>query len=109
MPVDTVRIAYMLLIAVVIAVAMKIVGIVLITSLLIVPAAAARRLSRSPEQMALLAALAGVAAVVLGLFASMRWDLPSGPSIVVAAVTLFALAMVAPDRLTWGTKLENRP
>lgn len=108
-PVDTVRIAYMLLIAVVIAVAMKIVGIVLITSLLIVPAAAARRLSRSPEQMALLAALAGIAAVVLGLLASLRWDLPSGPSIVVAAVALFALAMMVPDRLTWGTKLENRP
>lgn len=108
-PVDTVRFAYMLLVAVVIAVAMKIVGIVLITSLLIVPAATARRLARSPEQMALLAAVVGIAAVVIGLLASLRWDLPSGPSIVVAAVALFALAMLAPDRLTWATKLESRP
>lgn len=108
-PVDAMRIAHMLLIAIVIAVAMKIVGVVLITALLIVPAAAARRLARSPEQMALFAALAGIIAVVIGLLASLRWDLPSGPSIVVAAVALFALAMMAPDRLTWGTKLEDRP
>jgi zinc transport system permease protein len=99
-PVDTVRLIHMLLIAIVIAVAMKIVGIILITSLLIVPAAAARRLARSPEQMAALAALAGAAAVLIGLLGSLRWDLPSGPAIVVAAVALFALAMLAPDRLT---------
>jgi zinc transport system permease protein len=59
--------------------------------------------------MALFAALAGVIAVLAGLFASLRWDLPSGPSIVVAAVALFTLAMAAPDRLTWGSKLEHRP
>jgi zinc transport system permease protein len=108
-PVNAIRIAHMLLIAIVIAVAMKIVGIVLITALLIIPAATARRLACSPEQMALFAALAGVIAVLAGLFASLRWDLPSGPSIVVAAVALFTLAMAAPDRLTWGSKLEHRP
>jgi zinc transport system permease protein len=58
--------ALMLLIAVVIAVAMKIVGVLLITSLLIIPAAAAQRHARSPEQMALGASLLGMLAVCAG-------------------------------------------
>src|SRR3546814_18251752 len=85
----------MLLIAIGIATAMKIVGIVLITSLLIIPAAAARRLSRTPEQMAVAASLIGCAAVGAGIWGSFTWDTPSGPSIVVAATVLFALRLVA--------------
>lgn len=92
--VPAVRLAFMLLIALVIAIAMKIVGIVLITSLLIVPAAAARRLSRTPEQMAVIASLLGCAAVAGGIWGSFTWDTPSGPSIVVAATLLFALGLV---------------
>ena len=93
-----VRLAYMLLLAVVIALAMKIVGILLITSLLIIPAAAARRLAGSPEAMAVLASLTGALAVVLGLLGSLRWDTPSGPSVVLAAGALFALGAVTPLR-----------
>jgi zinc transport system permease protein len=93
-----VRLAFMLLIAIVIAVAMKVVGILLITSLLIIPAAAARRFARSPEIMAALASLFGGAAVGLGLWASLRWDTPAGPSVVVAATALFALGFAAPGR-----------
>ncbi len=91
-----VRLAFMLLIAIVIAVAMKVVGILLITSLLIIPAAAARRFARSPEGMAILASLLGCAAVGLGLWASLRWDTPAGPSVVVAATSLFALGSAIP-------------
>jgi len=93
-----VRLAFMLLIAIVIAVAMKVVGILLITSLLIIPAAAARRFARSPEGMAILASLLGCAAVGLGLWASLRWDTPAGPSVVVAATALFALGFAVPGR-----------
>jgi zinc transport system permease protein len=93
-----VRLAFMLLIAIVIAVAMKVVGILLITSLLIIPAAAARRFARSPEGMALLASLFGCAAIGLGLWASLRWDTPAGPSVVVAATALFVLGFAAPGR-----------
>jgi zinc transport system permease protein len=85
----TVEIVYVLLIAVVVAIAMKIVGILLVTSLLIIPAAAARGVSRTPERMALVSALFGVLAVVAGLFASREWDTPAGPSIVVAAFAVF--------------------
>ena len=84
----------MLLMAAVIAIAMKIVGILLITSLLIIPAAAARRFAATPEQMAVMAAIIGVLAVVSGLYGSLSWDTPSGPSIVVAALGLFLLSLL---------------
>jgi zinc transport system permease protein len=88
-----VKLYFMLLLALVIAIAMKIVGILLITSLLIIPAAAARRFAATPEVMAVIASLIGVVAVVAGLFGSLRFDTPSGPSIVVAALVLFALSL----------------
>jgi zinc transport system permease protein len=63
----------------------------LITALLIIPAATARRLSQSPERMVLLATLIGMIAVSGGL--SMSWFLnsPAGPSIVVSAFLLFVM------------------
>jgi len=78
----------------VIAISMKIVGVLLITALLIIPAATARRFARGPEAMAVLAAGIGVVAVIGGLFGSLEWDTPSGPSIVVAALGLFLLALL---------------
>ncbi len=95
-----VRLAFMLIIAVVIAIAMKIVGILLITSLLIIPAATARRFARSPEAMAVMAIGAGALAVAGGLFGSLQWDTPSGPSVVVAAVILFALSFAVQGAMT---------
>lgn len=97
-PVDLMRLALVLLIAITIAAAMKIVGVLLITSLLIIPAATARRFARTPEQMAVLAAFIGAAAVGAGLYASLYFDTPSGPSIVVAAAAMFALSAVTPQR-----------
>ncbi len=94
-PVRLARTAFMLLIALVVAVAMKIVGVVLVTSLLIIPAAAARRFAASPEMMAVAAAAIGAVAVGGGLGFSLAWDTPSGPSIVVAAAGLFLLASLA--------------
>ncbi|MEC9369380.1 MAG: metal ABC transporter permease [Pseudomonadota bacterium] len=88
-------VVFMLAMAVVIAIAMKIVGVLLITALLIIPAATARQLAAGPEQMAAIAALAGAAGVVAGLFASLHWDTPSGPSIVVAAMVLFLASLAA--------------
>lgn len=88
------RLAFMLLIAVVVAFAMKIVGLLPITALLIIPPAAARRFSRTPEQMAIGAGLIGCAAVAFGLWGSLLWDTPSGPSIVVAAMLAFALSRI---------------
>ncbi|WGK90663.1 zinc ABC transporter permease subunit ZnuB [Pseudomonas migulae] len=98
LPVPALRLTLMLLIAVVIAVAMKIVGVLLITSLLIIPAAAAQRHAKSPEQMALGASLLGMLAVCGGLALSWFKDTPAGPSIVVTAAALFLLSFVLPRR-----------
>ncbi len=88
------NIIFMLLMAAVIAISMKIVGVLLITAMLIIPAATARRFASGPEQMALLAAVVGVVAVIGGLFGSLEWDTPAGPSIVVAALGLFMISIL---------------
>ncbi|MDJ0948027.1 MAG: metal ABC transporter permease [Alphaproteobacteria bacterium] len=91
---------FMLLIAVTVAVAIKIVGLLLIVALLVVPAATARRFARTPEQMAVLASLFGCVSVAGGLGASLVWDTPSGPSVVVVACLLFVLSLLSPQRAT---------
>ncbi len=95
-PVARVRLIFVLLIASIVAIGMKVVGMLLIISLLIIPAAAARRLSSTPEQMAAMAALIGALSVVLGLLGSLKWDIPSGPSIVVVATLVFAFIITWP-------------
>ena len=87
------NLVFMLLMATVIAISMKIVGVLLITALLIIPAATARRFAGGPEQMAVVAAIVGIVSVVSGLFGSLTWDTPSGPSIVVAALVFFLLSL----------------
>ena len=103
------RLFFMLLMALVIAIAMKIVGILLITSLLIIPAATARRFSTSPEIMAVLASVIGALAVTGGLFGSLHWDTPSGPSIVVAALALFVLSLLPIGRRRLETASHSTP
>lgn len=88
------NILLMLVMTLVVATSLHIVGILLITSLLIIPAATARLISKSPEGMAITASLLGMAAVTGGLYASMQWDTPSGPSIVTAAAVVFLLVTV---------------
>lgn len=99
---EAARILLMLLLASVIAVAMKLVGVLLITSLLIIPAATARRLAATPEQMAVIASAVGALAVAGGLFGSLQYDTPSGPTIVVAALALFLVSIILPVRLRRG-------
>ncbi|MDD7804865.1 MAG: zinc ABC transporter permease subunit ZnuB [Endozoicomonas sp. (ex Botrylloides leachii)] len=93
-PVQKVKMALTLILALVIAVAMKIVGVLLITSLLIIPPATAQRFARTPEQMAILASLFGMLGVSGGLAASWFIDTPTGPSIVVACFSFFILSHV---------------
>ncbi|MCJ8138696.1 metal ABC transporter permease [Falsirhodobacter halotolerans] len=81
--------------ALVVALSLKIVGALLISALLIIPAAAARPLARSPEQMVAGATAIGAVSALGGLWASAHWDTPAGPSIVSAAVAIFALTVVA--------------
>lgn len=87
----------LLLIALIIAVSMKIVGVLLITSLLIVPPAAARQLSKNPEEMALKASIIGIISVVMGIFSAFYLDVPVGPAIVVVATLIFLLLYFKPN------------
>jgi len=92
-PAKRIKLLLLFMLALTIAVAIKIVGVLLITALLIIPAAGARYLSRTPEQMVLCAAILGCLAVAGGLASSFFWDTPAGPSIVACASLLFLLAL----------------
>ena len=81
-------------VAVAIAISMQVVGLLLVTSLLILPAAAARPLAQSPVAMAMLASGIGALGVALGLWGSWEIDAPAGPSIVVAVFFLFGASSV---------------
>ena len=98
MAVTRTRIIFMMLVAAVVALSMEVIGILLITSMLIIPAATARRFAPTPEWMAVIAAIIGILSVSGGLYASLTWDTPSGPSVVVMATLLFALALAIPVR-----------
>lgn len=89
---------YMLLIALMVTVAMKVIGVLLMTALLIIPAATARRFATTPEQMAILAVVAGALALLAGIGLSLQLDTPTGPSIVVAASSLFILSHLVSPR-----------
>lgn len=87
------RLVLVIALAVVVAVAIKVIGALLIAAMLIIPAAAARALSRTPESMALLAVVIGAIASIAGLQLSLWQDTPAGPSIVTAAALMFALSL----------------
>ena len=83
-----------IVLALVVAIAIKIIGVLLTIAFLIMPAAAARPLSETPEQMALFAAIFGMLSVAIGLFVSVSFDLPGGPAIVLVLAVFFAVAIL---------------
>jgi zinc transport system permease protein len=88
-------IAFLVLVAALVAFGLRVVGALLIVALLIVPPAAARPLSRTPESMAVWAAVFGALSAPLGLTAAYWKDYPAGPCIVLAAVALFAITTLS--------------
>ncbi|MDF1761976.1 MAG: metal ABC transporter permease [Oleibacter sp.] len=93
-PVARLNILLVIMLAITVALAMKVVGILLISALLIIPAATARAFARTPAMMAMLASAFGVIAVVMGMSASLWWDTPAGPSVVVSAMLLFIASLL---------------
>jgi zinc transport system permease protein len=92
-PVLRIRLCYLFLLSLVVAVAIKVVGILLLMSLLIIPAVVARKFSRTPQGMALLACVFGVVSVIAGVYFSVLWDWPAGPAIALVASAFFFLAL----------------
>jgi zinc transport system permease protein len=80
------------ILTIVVAVSIQIIGLLLITAMLIIPAATSRRLVNSPEKMAIVATLLGIISVILGIYLSVEIDAPSGPSIVVVSAVLFFIS-----------------
>ena len=102
LPTRRANLVFVLLIALVIAVAMKLIGVLLITSLLIIPAASARQFARSPESMAIIASLLAMVAVAMGLNGSLIWDSNPGPSIVLSGFLIFLISLaIAPIIRYW--------
>lgn len=89
------EVAFLIVIAAIVAVGLRVVGALLIVALILIPPAAARPLARTPEGMAGFAAAIGAASAPLGLAVAYWKDIPAGPSIVLAAAGLFVLALLA--------------
>lgn len=100
---ERLQLVFLLLLSIAVAVSMQVVGLLLIVSLLIIPAATARMFSSSPEQMLGWAAAVGVLAVISGLGLSMTLDTPAGPSIVACGSVLFFLSLIGSSVGAFGT------
>ena len=90
--------------AAIIAISIKMVGLLLITGMLIIPAAMARNLSDSPKKMVIYSVVGGLLSVIIGLFTSLEFNTSSGPSIIAAALLLFILSLL---NIKQSIKLKN--
>ena len=101
---DRAKAIFTILMAGIIAISIKMVGLLLITGMLIIPAAMARNISSSPQSMVIYSVLGGLLSVILGLFTSLQFNTSSGPSIVAASLFLFILSLV---KIKQSIKLKN--
>ena len=101
---DRAKAIFTILMAAVIAISIKMVGLLLITGMLIIPAAMARNISDSPQKMVLFSIIGGLLSVILGLYSSLEFNTSSGPSIIAAALILFILSLF---KIKQSIKLKN--
>ena len=84
---------FTVILAGIIAISIKMIGVLLITGLLLIPPAMSRNFSTSPIQMMFFSIIGGILSVVIGLFCSLELNTPSGPSIIVASLMLFIISL----------------
>ena len=101
---DRAKAVFTILMSALIAISIKMVGLLLITGMLIIPAAMARNVSDSPFKMVLFSIIGGLLSVLIGLFSSLEFNTPSGPSIIAAALFLFILSLF---RIKQSIQLKN--
>ncbi|MEG8098931.1 metal ABC transporter permease [Candidatus Liberibacter brunswickensis] len=89
---DKIKLIFTLITAMMISISIKLIGITLITSLLILPTVTARRFATSPENMVILTTIIGILGVIIGLYGSLVFDTPSGPSIIITSLLFFILS-----------------
>ena len=97
---DVSNFIFTILLAGVIAISIKMIGVLLITGLLLLPAAMARNISNNPLQMITFSILGGILSVIIGLFSSLEFNTASGPSIIAASLILFVLSLLPLRRNT---------
>ena len=90
---DRAKAVFTILMAAIIAISIKMIGLLLITGMLIIPAAMARNISTSPQGMVFFSIVGGLLSVIIGLFSSLKFNTPSGPSIIAASLLLFILSL----------------
>ena len=90
---DKAKAIFTVLLAALIAISIKLVGVLLITGMLIIPTAMARNLSDNPKKMVVFSIIGGLLSVFIGLFSSLEFNTPSGPSIIAAALFLFIISL----------------
>ena len=90
------RTAFIVLLSLVVGISIKAIGVLLISAFVVIPACAARLISRTFVQYIFISAGLGALGAVIGMTISAFFDLPSGPSIVTAQFAIFLLAMLIP-------------
>ena len=101
---DRAKAVFTILMAAIIAISIKMVGLLLITGMLIIPAAMARNISDNPKKMVLFAIIGGLLSVIIGLFSSLEFNTASGPSIITASLILFILSLL---KIKQSIQLKN--
>ena len=101
---DRAKAIFTVLIAALIAISIKMVGLLLVTGMLIIPAAMARNISDSPQKMIFYSIVGGLLSVIIGLFTSLEFNTSSGPSIIAAALFLFIISLF---KIKQTIKLKN--
>tara|TARA_B100001123_G_scaffold145499_1_gene168876 strand:- start:205 stop:1008 length:804 start_codon:yes stop_codon:yes gene_type:complete len=101
---DRAKAVFTILMAAIIAISIKMVGLLLITGMLIIPAAMARNISDNPQKMVLFSIIGGLLSVIFGLFASLEFNTASGPSIISASLILFILSLL---KIKQSIQLKN--
>ena len=97
---------FTILTAALIAISIKIVGLLLITGMLIIPAATARNISNNPKQMVIFSVIFGLISVLAGLFTSLKINSASGPSIITATLLLFIISLIKFKKLSDLKKIK---
>ena len=90
---DRINVIFTILLAALIAISIKMVGLLLITGMLIIPTAMARNLSNNPKQMVIFSIIGGLLSVFIGLYTSFEINTASGPTIITVALILFILSL----------------
>ena len=80
-----------------VAISIKAIGVLLVSAFVVIPACAARLLSRTFTNYVILSAAIGALSALLGMILSASFNLPSGPSIVVTQLAIFLVAVALPN------------